>query len=48
VLNWNSNSFDLLSSTNAIGPYQPITPQPSSPYTVRFTDPHRFFKLRSK
>jgi hypothetical protein len=44
--NWNTNSCQLLSSTNVAGPYQPISPQPTSPYNVTFSEPQRFFQLR--
>jgi hypothetical protein len=46
TLSWDSPGYQLLSSTNVAGPYQPLSPQPSSPYTINFTGPHRFFELR--
>jgi hypothetical protein len=45
-LSWDTNNCQLLSSTNVAGPYQPISPQPASPYNVTFSEPQRFFQLR--
>jgi hypothetical protein len=45
-LRWNTNRCQLLSSTNVAGPYQPLNPQPTSPYTLMFGDPQRFFVLQ--
>jgi hypothetical protein len=45
-LHWESGNCQLLSSTNVAGPYQPITPQPTNPYNVTFTEPQRFFILQ--
>ncbi|HVV70435.1 MAG TPA: hypothetical protein VHI52_02885, partial [Verrucomicrobiae bacterium] len=44
VLSW-SGAYQLYSSTNAAGPYTPITA--SSPYTNTLVDPQRFFRLDS-
>jgi len=44
VLSWNGN-FQLLTSTNVIGPYSVISGA-SSPYTNAFSEPQRFFELR--
>jgi len=45
---WNNNSYQLLSSTNVAGPYLPMSPEPSSPYSVSFSGPQRFFVLRNR
>jgi hypothetical protein len=45
-LRWDGASHELYSSTNVAGPYQPVTPQPSSPYPVNFSEARRFFLLR--
>lgn len=44
VFNWPSGAT-LQTATNATGPYSDLTA--SSPYTNRFTDPRRFFRLRN-
>ena len=45
TLTWDSSRFQLLSSTNVAGPYQPLAPDPSSPYAAPFSGPQRFFEL---
>jgi hypothetical protein len=45
VLQWPTH-FLLQTSTNVMGPYEDLFV--SSPYTIRFTDPQRFFRLRSQ
>jgi len=45
VISWSGN-YQLVTSTNVAGAYVPITGA-TSPYTVSFTDPRRFFQLRS-
>jgi hypothetical protein len=45
VISWSGNS-QLLSSTNVTGPYDPVSGA-TSPYTNSFTEPQRFFILRS-
>ncbi len=45
VLTWSGN-YQLLSSTNVIGPYAPV-PGASSPWTNLFSKPHEFFRLQS-
>jgi len=44
-LSWDTNGCQLLSSTNVAGPYQPVSPQPASPYNVTFSEPQRFFEV---
>jgi hypothetical protein len=45
VISWSGN-YQLLSSTNVMGPYTVITGA-TSPYTNSFNEPQRFFRLRS-
>lgn len=45
VFSWPGN-YELLTATNATGPFIPISGA-SSPFTNQFTDPQRFFLLRS-
>ena len=45
VLSW-SRSYQLYTSTNAAGPYTPIS-STTSPYTNTFLGPQRFFRLGS-
>jgi hypothetical protein len=48
VLTWPSGSYQLLSSTNVTGPYQPVSGA-TSPYTINMrTDPQRFFRLQGQ
>jgi len=44
VLEWGSGSV-LQSATNVLGPWQDVSGA-TSPYTVSFTDPQRFFRIR--
>jgi hypothetical protein len=46
TFSWDYAAYQLLSSTNVAGPYQPLNPQPGSPYTILFTEAQRFFELR--
>ena len=46
VVSWNGN-FQLLTSTNVIGPYTVISGA-SSPYTNAFSEPQRFFELQAQ
>ncbi|MGN6553539.1 MAG: hypothetical protein ACTHLW_07430, partial [Verrucomicrobiota bacterium] len=45
VLTW-SGVYDLLTATNVTGPYL-VIPGAASPYTILFTDPQRYFRLRT-
>lgn len=45
VISWSGN-YQLLTSTNVVGPYTMISGA-SSPYTNSFSEPYRFFVLRS-
>jgi hypothetical protein len=45
VFSW-SGDYQLLTSTNVLGPYAPISGA-TSPYTNSFNEPSRFFLLRS-
>jgi hypothetical protein len=45
VLSWSGN-YQLFTSTNVAGTFTPISGA-TSPYTASFTDPQRFFELRS-
>jgi hypothetical protein len=44
VLQWGNGSV-LQTATNVAGPYQDVSGA-TSPYTVNFTDPARFFRVR--
>ncbi|HZO86558.1 MAG TPA: hypothetical protein VFC26_15160, partial [Verrucomicrobiae bacterium] len=44
VLTW-PEGYALFSAPEVDGPYEPV-PDATSPYTVLFTDPQRFFILR--
>jgi hypothetical protein len=44
ILSW-PGDFELVTATNVTGPYVPI-PGASSPLTIAFTDPQRYFRLR--
>jgi hypothetical protein len=46
VVSWNGN-FQLLTSTNVIGPYTVISGA-SSPFTNAFNEPQRFFELQAQ
>jgi hypothetical protein len=46
VVSWNGN-FQLLTSTNVIGPYTVISGA-SSPFTNAFSEPQRFFELQAQ
>jgi len=45
VISW-SSSYQLCTSTNVLGPYT-VMSTATSPYTNSFSEPHRFFILRS-
>ena len=45
VLQWPAQ-FQLQTTTNVMGPWMDLFV--SSPYTVAFTDPQRYFRLRSQ
>ena len=45
ILTWADNTYGLYSSTNVVGPYQPVFGA-TSPYTNSFTKPQEFFIVR--
>ncbi|HPY61826.1 MAG TPA: hypothetical protein PLJ22_01635 [Kiritimatiellia bacterium] len=48
VLLWDQPGFQLQSTTNALGPYTTLLPVATSPYTNKFNDRLRFFRLRQE
>ena len=44
ILSW-AGDYELVTATNVMGPYV-LIPGASSPLTITFTDPQRYFRLR--